>query len=69
MFHTWTITSYKVVDILNHVLPYLIIKSNQAELGLDFQERCIIKRTYGKVPSWLNELREGYFEEMKQLHH
>lgn len=69
LFYTWAIHSYKVVDILNHTLPYLIIKIEQAELGLEFQEYCVRKPPWTIVPHWLNELREGYFEEMKRLHH
>jgi hypothetical protein len=48
--------------------PYLVIKGEQADLGIEFQQMKI-KRMKSKVPGWLNIKREEHFQKMKSLHH
>lgn len=43
--YTWTATSGKAMFILERLLPYLIIKKEQAQLGIDFQQGIFPERT------------------------
>ncbi|MGB2841064.1 MAG: hypothetical protein WBC40_01080 [Halobacteriota archaeon] len=67
--YQWVIGTHDSAKLLEKIKPYLIIKRDQAELGLEFYEKCIKRHPSGKrVPLWLAKQREEYFERMKELH-
>ena len=55
--------------LLKEIKPYLMLKKQQAELGLEFYDKCGIENKYGRagIPAWLNRRREEYRKKMKEL--
>jgi len=64
----WKLTSAKATQFLKAILPYLIIKKLQAELAIEFQNRCIGKYGRNLTPEGI-ALREQYRQKMKELNH
>ena len=66
----WTITGNNAKQLLKDIYPYLVVKSKQASIGIEFQEKRTKRRT-GKNGNELPEselkLREYYRLQLKQL--
>jgi len=62
----WHVNSKKAVTLLKKVLPYLIVKKEQAELSIKFQKK--VKR-YGVmgVPKDVLEERESFYIKSRKL--
>lgn len=65
-YHTWRLRSGKAADFLIKVLPFLIIKRAQAELGLTFQEGKYTRGGYPK-PTYELEEEESIREQIRTL--
>lgn len=61
----WYIDSGKTANILKKVLPYLIIKKQQAKLAIKFQNTKKYKGT--SIPEKIKEQRKKFYDLMKQL--
>ena len=71
--HSWIVTTQKASDFIKTVMPFLIIKKEEAALAIRFQER-IDRRVTGKYrsgPLSANEIttREWYRSELRRLKH
>lgn len=70
MFYMWTSKLSSMNEILNRIMPYLVIKKDQAELGLQFRETIGstgIRLTPEKRRIRTQKRKEMY-EQMKRLH-
>lgn len=47
-YYTWRINSEKAKDILKRALPYMLLKVEQAELAIHFQETVHSKNSYNE---------------------
>lgn len=68
--YTWINTDEKARQALIELLPYFILKKEQAIVGIEFQERCHGRNkqfTGRKVPIWMANRREEYYQKMKEL--
>jgi len=66
----WHIWSHMAVRMLNAVQPYLILKQDRADIGMDFHFKLTKwNRDYGRrgYPDWVNVERESYYQQMKSL--
>ena len=61
--YSWSITSWKALSFLKVVLPYLIVKKEQAELAVVFQER----KRKEKDKEGLSIVEEAQYILMKNL--
>lgn len=66
--YEWVLLVSKAKEFLKAILPYLVIKKEQAELGLSFLETrtACFDRRRGLSKEELN-LRESYYLRMKQI--
>ena len=64
----WVLGSQDTYKLLKEMKYYLVIKEEQADIGIKFYERTLSHKPGGKVPVWLNEKREELFQRMKDLH-
>lgn len=65
---TWELVSLKAYRLLKRVKPFLIIKAERADLGMDYYHDCILKTRYLRPPPiWLQKKREMYYQQMKVL--
>lgn len=70
LYH-WVVGSRDTVKLLEKIKPYLIIKREQADLGLEFYDKCVKggnKYGRGGVSMWMVKRREEYHQKMKELH-
>lgn len=67
----WDLSVRDSYNLLKRLLPYLICKLDQAELGIEFYEKCYLRSAYrnGGVPHWMTKKREEYFQKIKAMHH
>lgn len=66
----WYVGDLLTVDVLTKVLPYLTTKREQADLVLEFRQRCFPKLPGGRgatCPDDLVKLRRKYFERLREL--
>jgi hypothetical protein len=71
----WVVSSRYAADLLATILPYLILKKNQAELALRFQATMRPREIaagkgvgrYMKTPLELVELRESYKQQLSAM--
>lgn len=68
--YEWALQSPKAAyELLKNVKPYFVIKGEQAEVAIEFFETTKRNRVSGgRVPVWLNNKREEYYQKMKDLH-
>lgn len=66
-FFKWDIHGRNAVKILRKINPYLIIKQAQANLGIEFYEKCHLYKRWSTLPLWLIEKRRKYYLKMKDL--
>ena len=68
--YQWVLGMKKTRRVLLKVMPYLLIKQKQAELVLEFYEKC--KRGQSRVgsyvPLWLRHKQEDYHRQIKAMH-
>lgn len=69
--YQWVLGMEKAVWLLRKMKQYLIIKPAQAELVLDFYEKCKKgkSKTRSFVPLLLYHKQESYFQQIKAMHH
>ena len=67
-FYQWTVGSKDTYKLLKEMKYYLVIKEEQADIGIKFYERTLSHKPGRKVPMWLSEKREELFQKMKDLH-
>jgi len=63
--YRWRVTSKDAERFLKSIYPHLIIKKEQAQIGIDFQKHMSQKRygnRFSKTPNSIFELRESFFE-------
>ena len=61
-------TNRKIIDLLlPKILPYLIVKKEQAELMLEFRKTFVKKYGRSKIPKDIYEHREQIFNKIKNL--
>ncbi|MHC1636323.1 MAG: sigma factor-like helix-turn-helix DNA-binding protein [Candidatus Methanospirareceae archaeon] len=70
--YKWTVRGINAYRLLKKMLPYLIIKKPQAELGIKFWNECSrVGKSYGGFvggrPKWLLEKTEEYARQMREL--
>lgn len=65
----WSIECAQAGAFLKDIRPYLIIKQDQADLAIKFQDKRSAERghTRGGVPSHLSQEREDIFRELQEL--
>ncbi len=66
--YQWVLGSRETYRLLKEMKEYLVIKREQAEIGMEFYRDTLKRATKGRVPLWLNCKREEYFQKMKSLH-
>lgn len=65
--HRWLLTSYdEIKEFLNLMLPYLIVKKEQALHALDFIENCRGNRGHWMTQDLIQK-RENYWIKMREL--
>jgi hypothetical protein len=63
----WTIGSFKAKELLEKVLPYLVLKKSRAIVAIKFQE-TVAKRGFRKsVSGELSVARDSMYSELKEL--
>lgn len=67
--YNWSVGSKKAVELLKKIQPYLIVKREQAELGIEFWAARSHMAIGGKHRLTNKEiaLREGFYQAMKKL--
>lgn len=66
----WRMGGYSAYKLLRKVRPFLIIKAEQAEVGINFWERCSKINNRAKKlgrPLWMIQRQEEYYERMREL--
>jgi hypothetical protein len=67
--YNWSVSSNKAFECLKRIQPHLVIKKEQAELGMEFWEQRTDNSGRRPVPSKELALREGFYQAMKTLKH
>lgn len=74
IIYHWVVTSSQAEMFLERILPYLILKKKEAELALEFREKCFAPRnedhrryTIKKLTKFDIERREEYRLRMRKL--
>lgn len=65
----WHLCSRASTDFISDVLPFLVLKRQEAELALEFQRKCLPKRGKKRLSEDELSLREGYCQKMSALKH
>ena len=64
----WSIAANQAIQFLELVLPYLIVKSKQAELAIEFQSRVVERKETHHFLTWREcAIRDKIYGEMKYL--
>lgn len=73
--YRWQMTSDRLKDILNQVLPYFVIKRRQAEILIEFRNHVDEWKAFSKekgmnrsFPQHVLNYRESLFLELKSIH-
>ncbi|MCK4669539.1 hypothetical protein KAT21_05420 [Candidatus Bathyarchaeota archaeon] len=66
--YQWVLGSKDTYKLLKGMKDYLVIKKEQADIGIEFYKKTIWHVSGERVPIWLNTKREEYFQRMKDLH-
>jgi len=64
----WVLGSQDTYNLLKELRHYLVIKREQADIGIAFYQRTLTHKSGRRVPMRLNEEREELFQKMKDSH-
>ncbi len=65
----WTITAKRAVPVLEVLLPHLVVKRADAEIGIAFQAALQRNKTHGRTPSAATVAeRESFRAQLIELH-
>lgn len=67
-FYQWTLGSKDTYKLLKEMKDYLVIKKEQADIGIEFYKKTLRHNSGERVPMWLSTKREELFQKMKDLH-
>lgn len=65
--YTWSLRANQVIPFLKSILPYLQLKSRQAQLAMQFQEINPLKKNGNISKEESQRLRKSLYEEMRKL--
>jgi len=65
--YNWAVGSHKAAECLQRLLPYMVVKKEQAELALEFWEQRIVVPGRRCVPQEEIDKRERYYQAMKRM--
>ena len=66
--YSWRNRANDAYKLLKIVKPYLVFKTEQADLGIEFYEKNKNRVQGERVPMWLVSRREEYYQRMKDFH-
>jgi hypothetical protein len=63
----WTLEGNKAADLLEKIIPYLVLKAERAKVGIQYQKTAIFRHSFTRLPQEVIDERNVMFFQMRNL--